>query len=210
MKIIQKRFPKGSREFEIIDDAVYVRVKGFLKEEKLAIDLSKLNPDPVVNGSELVFRGRAGHGLTLSLFLDKPSADEFNAFVDALKQGILAEDKALAGVEVSHEVSRPDAPGWNVYAEPPSFEEAEEALDETVFPSVNVERMDGDITMLRTYLDDDAIKPLIDSLETLKSEPDNKVAFKKMLDTYNGLGIYQGAVLTYAPYLKALLSLTIR
>ena len=207
MKLLQKRFPKGRREFEIIDDAVYVRMKGLLKEEKLAIDLSTLNPDPVVNGSELEFHGRGRHGLTLSLFLDKPNADEFNAFIDALKQGILGEDETLAS---AGEVSQPEAPGWNVYAEPPAFEEAEEVLDDTDFPSVNVDRMDGDITMLKTYLDDDAIKPLIDSLETLKSEPDNKAAFQKMLNTYNGLGIYQGAVLTYAPYLKALLSLTIR
>lgn len=210
MKLLQKRFPIGSREFEIIDDVVYVRIKGLIKEEKLAIDLSRLSSDPVVNGSELEFRGRGGHGLTLSLFLDKPNANEFNAFVEALKQSISGEDNAADAEALAQEASRPEAPGWNVYAEPPAFEEAEEVLEKTVFPSVNVERLDGDITMLKTYLDDDAIKPLIDVLETLKAEPDNEVVFQKMLDTYKGLGIYQGAVLTYAPYLKALLSLSIR
>ena len=211
MKLLQKRFPKGSREFEIIDDVVYVRTKGLLKEEKMAVGLSTLNPDPVVNGSELEFHSRAGHGLTLSLFLNKPNADEFNAFVDELKQRIVTEDNSYASAEaVSHETSRPEAPGWNVYEEPPAFEEADEVLDRTVFPSVNAERVDGDITMLKTYLDDDAIKPLIDSLETLRAEPDNEAAFQKMVDIYQDLGIYQGGVLTYAPYLKALLSLTIR
>ena len=56
MKLIQKRFLKGTREFEILDeDAVYVRIKGLLKEEKLTVSLSMLNPEPVVNGSELEF-----------------------------------------------------------------------------------------------------------------------------------------------------------
>lgn len=211
MRLLQKRFPKGSREFEVIDDTVYVRMKGLLKKEKLTIDLSRLNPDPVLNGAELEFHSRAGHGLTLSLFLDKPNANEFKAFVDVLKQRIANEGNAFASAEaVSQEAPRPDAPGWNVYSEPPDFEDSDEPLDKTDFPSVNVERLDGDITMLKTYLEEDAIKPLVNSLEMLKAEPDNETAFQEMLNIYKDLGIYQGAVLTYAPYLKALLSLTIR
>ena len=77
------------------------------------------------------------------------------------------------------------------------------------FPPVIAERVDDDITMLKTYLDEDAIKPLLDSLETLKVEPQNEAAFQKMVDAYNDLGVNTGAVLTYAPYLKALLSQSI-
>jgi hypothetical protein len=55
MKLTQKAFLKGTREFEIIDDAIYVRIKGLLKEEKLTIGLSTLNPEAVVNGSALEF-----------------------------------------------------------------------------------------------------------------------------------------------------------
>jgi hypothetical protein len=60
--------------------------------------------------------------------------------------------------------------------------------------------------MLKTYLDEDDIKLLLDSLETLKAEPEDEAAYQKMLDAFNDLGIQQGAVLTYAPYLKVLLS----
>ncbi|NIQ09905.1 MAG: hypothetical protein GWN55_13830, partial [Phycisphaerae bacterium] len=55
MKLVQKRFFKCVRQFEIIDDAVYARIKGLLKEEKLTVGLFMLNPEPVVNGSELEF-----------------------------------------------------------------------------------------------------------------------------------------------------------
>jgi len=211
IKLIQKRFLKGTREFEIIEDTVYVRIKGLLKEEKLTVGLSILNPEPVVNGSELEFHSRSRNGPMLSLFLNKPNAEEFNAFVDVLKQRALREDKAFAGVEaVSPETSLPEAPGWNVYEEPPEFGESNEARDKISFQPVKAERVEEDITMLKTYLDEDDIKPLIDSLETLKTEPQNEAAFQKVMDAYNDLGISQGAVLTYASYLKVLLSKSIR
>ena len=99
MKLIQKRFLKGTREFEIIDDAVYVRIKGLLKEEKLTVGLSMLNPEPVKNGVELEFFSRTQQEPLLSLFLNTPNAEEFNAFVDALKEKALAEYNAFAGVK---------------------------------------------------------------------------------------------------------------
>ncbi|MGD9000108.1 MAG: hypothetical protein PVF75_06815 [Granulosicoccaceae bacterium] len=207
MKLVQKRFLKDSREFEIIDDAVYVRIKGLLKEEKLTVGLSILNPEPAVNGSELVFYGRYKSEPLLSLFLNKPNTREFNAFVDTLKQRVSGEDNAFAGAEsASPETSQPEAPGWNVYEEPPEFDEPDETRERISFQPVNAERVDADITMLKTYLDEGDIKPLLDSLETLKAEPQNEAAFRKVMDTYNDLGFNQGAVLTYAPYLKVLLS----
>ena len=63
--------------------------------------------------------------------------------------------------------------------------------------------------MLKTYLDENDIKPLLDSLETLKAEPQNEAAFRETVDAFNDLGINQGAVLTYAPYLSVLLSQSI-
>ena len=71
---------------------------------------------------------------------------------------------------------------------------------------MNAERVQEDITMLKTYLDDDAIKPLINALETLKEEPQNEAAFEAVVAVFNNLGINQGAVLNYAPYLKVLIS----
>lgn len=206
-KLKQKRFFQGTREFEIIDDAVYVRIKGLLKEEKLAVDVSTLNPEPLVNGSELEFHGRSRQGPMLSLFLNNPNAEEFNVFVDTLKQRALEKGNATSGAgTTSSETSRPEAPGWNVYDEPPDFEDSDETRESTSFEPVNADRINDDITMLKTYLDETDIKPLLDSLETLKAEPQNEAAFQKMVDAFNDLGITQGAVLTYAPYVKVLLS----
>jgi hypothetical protein len=78
--------------------------------------------------------------------------------------------------------------------------------EENSYKPVNVERLDNDINMLKTYIDENGIKPLLDSLETLKAEPGNEAAFQNMMGAFNDLGIQQGAVLTYAPYLKVLLS----
>ncbi len=64
--------------------------------------------------------------------------------------------------------------------------------------------------MLKTYLDEDDIRLLLDSLETLKAEPEDEAGYRKMLDAFNALGIEQGAVLTYAPYINALLSKSMR
>ena len=211
MKLIQKRFFKGTREFEIIDDTVYVRMKGLLKEEKSTVGISILNPEPVVSGSELEFHALAKREPLLSLFINNPNDEEFNTFVNALKQRVLGENRANAGVEaVSPETSRSEALGWNVYEEPPDFDETDETRERISYQAVNAERLDKDITMLKTYLDEGDIGPLLDSLKTLKEEPQNEVAFQKMVDAYNDLGIIQGAVLTYAPYLKVLLSESIR
>ena len=211
MKLIQKRFFKGTREFEIIDDTVYVRMKGLLKEEKSTVGLSILNPEPEVSGSELEFHALAKREPLLSLFINNPNDEEFNTFVNALKQRVLGENRANAGVEaVSPETSRSAALGWNVYEEPPDFDETDETRERISYQAVNAERLDKDITMLKTYLDEGDIGPLLDSLKTLKEEPQNEVAFQKMVDAYNDLGIIQGAVLTYAPYLKVLLSESIR
>ncbi|MDX2507229.1 MAG: hypothetical protein QNL62_22520 [Gammaproteobacteria bacterium] len=206
MKLLQKRFLKGTREFEIIDDAIFVRIKSLFKEEKLTVDLSTLDPEPVINGSELAFFSPYKGRPVLSLLLNKPNTEEFNTFIDTLKQKIMGEDNTFASVEaVSPETTR-SALARNVYEEPPAFQGSDDTREKSSFEPVNVERLDDDITMLRTYLDEDGFKPLLDSLETLKAEPQNEAAFQKMRDAFNDLGIYQGAVLTYAPYLNVLLS----
>jgi hypothetical protein len=207
-KLVQKSLLDGSREFEIIDDeTLSVRIKRLLKEEKLTVSLSMLNPEPVVKGSELEFYSDYKGRPVLSLLLNKPNAEEFNAFIDTLKKKIIGEDDVAAGVDddsVDEKVS--EALARNVYEEPPLFEERTDTPDLTSVLPVNAERVADDITMLKTYLDEEDVKPLLDSLQTLKAEPDNEAAFREVLDAYNVLGIKQGAVLTYAPYLKVLLS----
>jgi hypothetical protein len=217
MKLTQKVFLKGTREFEIIEETVYVRKKGLIKEERLTISLSTLNPEPVVKGEVLEFHGLTNRGPNpeplLSLLLNNPNADEFNAFIDALKQGAvpkqetLAEDKTSASFEIeTPESVRAEALARNVYEEPPDFDEPQE---KEPFQPVNAERVAADITMLKTYLDDDELKPLLDALETLQAEPQSEAAFEAVVAAFNKLGLNQGAVLTYAPYLKVLVSKTI-
>lgn len=212
MKLVQKRFLKDTREFEIIDDeAVYVRIRGLLKEEKLTVSLSMLNPEPVVNGSELEFYSDYKGRPVLSLLLNKPNAVEFNAFIDTLKKKIIGEDDTFASVDDdSPDTKRSEALARNVYEEPPVFKGSADTREKISVLPVNTERLGEDITMLKTYLDEDDIKLLLDSLETLKAKPENEAAYRKMLDAFNALGIEQGAVLTYAPYINVLLSKSMR
>ncbi|MEA1888240.1 MAG: hypothetical protein U9N50_00470 [Pseudomonadota bacterium] len=212
MKLVQKRFLKGTREFEIIDDDVlFVRIKGLLKEEKLTVSLSMLNPEPVVNGAELDFYSDYKGRPVLSLLLNNPNAEEFNTFIETLKKKIIGEDDIVASVDDdSPDTKVSEALARNVYEEPPVFEESADTRENMSVPPVNTERLGDDITMLKTYLDEEDIKLLLDSLETLKMEPEDEAAYQKMLDAFNDLGIKTGAVLTYAPYLKALLSKSMR
>ena len=77
--------------------------------------------------------------------------------------------------------------------------------EENQLPTVNIERLDGNITMLKTYLDEKEITPLLLALEELKAEPESEVAMQKVMNVFNELGIMAGAVLNYATYLKVLL-----
>ena len=209
MKLVQKSLLEGTREYEIIDDdTLSVRIKRLLKEEKLTVSLSMLNPEPVLNGSELEFYSDYKGRPILSLILNKPNAAEFDTFIDTLKKKIIGEDDILTSVDDdSQDTKVSEALARNVYEEPPLFfEDSADRRDITSVLPVNAERLSDDISMLKTYLEEEDIRPLIDSLETLKAGPDNEAAYQKMLDAYDVLGIKQGAVLTYAPYLKVLLS----
>ncbi len=72
--------------------------------------------------------------------------------------------------------------------------------------NVDVVRIDESIELLKKFVNDPAIDPLISALEALKNDPDNKVLLEAMTETFAGLGIAQGSVLTYAPYVGLLLT----
>jgi hypothetical protein len=97
MKLIQKHLLKGTQEFELRDETVHVRIKTPFKEKKLDIELAILNPEPVINGSMLDFHSRVKCGPLISLYLNKPNPEEFNTFVNALKEKALEEYNAFAG-----------------------------------------------------------------------------------------------------------------
>jgi hypothetical protein len=203
MKLVQKQFLKGSREFEITDDVVNVRIKTRLKEKELTVDLSILNPEPVVNVPFLEFHSRVKCGPLLSLLIDKPNSQEFNAFVDELKQRALQEYNAFAGLKAG---SLPAGMAANVFEEPPEYEEPGPNRIEKMVKPISVESIHSSIQMLQQYLDGEEIKPLLAALEALKAEPENESLFAQLVTAFDDLGPQQGAVLTYAPYVGILLS----
>lgn len=203
MKLVQKHFLKGSSEYEIADDVVNVRLKTPFKEEKLTVMLTILNPEPVLNKPYLEFHSRVKCGPLISLVLNKPNAEEFDAFVNELKQRALAEYNAFAGLKHS---TQPERLAGNVYEEPPEFEELEKGRPGINAKTVNVASIVDSIRMLELHLDSAEIKPLLSALSALKAEPENKSYFDELVNAFDELGTQQGAVLTYAPYVSILLS----
>lgn len=62
------------------------------------------------------------------------------------------------------------------------------------------------IGALDTYIDDPAVRPLVDALTALKAAPDDASLQQAVTDAFEKLGILQGAALTYAPYLNIFMS----
>jgi len=203
MKLVQKQFLKGSSEFEITNEVVNVRIKTRLKEKELTVDLSILNPEPVVNVPFLEFHSRVKCGPLLSLLIDKPNSQEFNAFVDELKQRARQQYNVFAGLRAG---SLPAGMAANVFEEPPEFDETGLNRIEKTIKLVNVENIANAIQMLEQYLDAEEIKPFLTALEALKAEPENESYFGQLVTAFDDLGPRQGAVLTYAPYVSILLS----
>lgn len=98
-KLIQKNLLKGTQEFELVDDAINIRIKKpFRKTKQKTVMLSILNPEPVISEPYLHFHSRVKCGPLLSLYLDNPNAEEFKAFVEAVKEKALKEFNAFAGI----------------------------------------------------------------------------------------------------------------
>lgn len=72
--------------------------------------------------------------------------------------------------------------------------------------NIDVAKISISIELLKKYVQDSSIEPLLSALEKLKQEPDSEAHFEQLSKEFNALGIIQGAVLTYAPYLSVLLS----
>ena len=62
------------------------------------------------------------------------------------------------------------------------------------------------LEMLNKYLDKDDIPALLSSLEALMADTQNDSYKLDVVNAFNDLGILQGAVLTYAPYLNIFIS----
>ena len=70
-------------------------------------------------------------------------------------------------------------------------------------------RIEASIEMLNAYLGRGGtgaeIAPLIRVLEAMAADPGNEALLVKLSEVFGSLGITQGAVLTYAPYLSIIL-----
>lgn len=202
-KLIQKHFLKGSTEFEIVDDHVDVRIKSkFHQTETLSVTLAVLNPEPIITRSHLEFLSRVNGEALLSLALSRPNVSEFNGFVNTLKQRAQAEYNAISGISVA---AKPTPLNGNVYEEPPEFSETSPA-DISKDKRINVEEVENAISMLKAYVKNEEIQPLISALESLKEAPQEHSRLVEVASVFNDLGSSQGAVLTYAPYVSIMLS----
>ncbi len=202
-KLIQKQLFKGSQEFELVDDAVNVRIKTRFKEESFSVILSILDPEYIVNGSKLEFHSRVNGSILLSFHLNKPNEMAFNAFIALLKQRAESEYDAFIGVK---QATAPKVLNGNVSEEPPEFEDSEQARLKNLAENYNAKMIDESIQMLEQYVGGEEIAPLIEALKVFNNDPWNESSQKQLLRSFHQLGAAQGAVLTYAPYLITLMS----
>jgi len=74
-------------------------------------------------------------------------------------------------------------------------------LNNKKLQSIQVADIDTVLQMLKRYLNAQDIKPLLASLETLRTDPQNAAHQEQVADAFHELGSLQGAALTYAPLL---------
>ncbi len=99
-KLIQKHILYGKREFELRDDFIKIKVSSLLDGNKdFEVELAMIDPEPIISKSRLEFHSRVKCRPLISLFLNKPNAQEFNAFVDALKTKAKNDFDAFAGIK---------------------------------------------------------------------------------------------------------------
>ena len=109
--LVQKHLFKGLQEFKIINDHVDIRIKSPLKkEETLTVMLTVLNPEPMIRRSSLDFNSRVNGEALISMFMENPNTEEFNAFVSTLKQRAEEEYTAFAGLKSAGQQSGADWP----------------------------------------------------------------------------------------------------
>ncbi|MDH5444985.1 MAG: hypothetical protein OEY52_05470 [Gammaproteobacteria bacterium] len=72
--------------------------------------------------------------------------------------------------------------------------------------TIMVDDIDRALSMLKTYMEHQNIAPLLTALEALKTDTQNESLQLQVIEAFNSLGVYQGAALTYAPYLNVFVS----
>ncbi len=90
-KIVQKHPDLGTREFELVDDAIEYRISSQFGDEELSVVLSVLAPKPVVDGSMMYFISEVNREALIKMFIDLPDAETFAKFVNTVQQRIREE-----------------------------------------------------------------------------------------------------------------------
>ncbi len=90
-RIVQKHPDLGSREFELVDDMIEYRIKNQFADEELAVVLSVLAPEPVVDGSMMYFVSEVNREALIKLFIDLPVPGTFAKFISTVQQRIREE-----------------------------------------------------------------------------------------------------------------------
>lgn len=192
-RLTQKHLLKGVQHLEIVESELTVRRKTpFRPAVNLRIPLAVLNPEPLPGEAVVSFASRASGQVLVSLTVGKPDERTFNDFVNELKSRVLS---AAGGV-----------PEGNVQDAPPELDDDHEPISVRIRQQVNRDELDQAIGMLRSYVTDARVAPFIEALENLKADPGDEARRIEVARLFDGLGIGQGAVLTYAPYLGFLLS----
>lgn len=91
-KIVQVHPENGTREFELIEDAIEYRIKTQFSDEELSVVLSVLDPEPVVDGAMMYFLSEVNREALVKLFVDLPDKETFKNFVGTVQQRIIEED----------------------------------------------------------------------------------------------------------------------
>lgn len=71
---------------------------------------------------------------------------------------------------------------------------------------IDASTIDGAISLLRTHVGTTETASFIDVLESLKHQPADDAYIERLRSAFDELGLTQGAVLTYAPFVATLLS----
>ena len=203
-RLTQTHLFRGTQDLEIIDSELKIRKKSpFRPAVHSSIPLTVLNPEPLLSPAVVSFASRASGQVLVSLAIGKPDGQTFNDFVNELKAQVVGASGASSSGAADGWVAEP---GGNVRDVPPDMADFDEVTTIRIRHEVRRDALELAIGMLRTYLDDARIQPFIEALEDLKSDPDDEARRIEVARLFAGLGIGQGAVLTYAPYLGYLLS----